>query len=63
MRYYLYILAAFLVIAWTIGYFGTNAGNSIHILLVIAAIAVYIRTAHNEKSFNEIIIYLRDKMQ
>ncbi len=63
MRYYLYILAAFLVIAWAIGYFGTNAGNSIHILLVIAVIAVYIRTAHNEKSFDEILNYLKNKMQ
>ncbi len=63
MKYYLYVLAVCLVIAWIIGYFGTNAGSSIHILLVIAVIAVYIRTAHNDKSLNEIINYLRNKMQ
>jgi predicted ferric reductase len=36
----LYIIAVILVIAWLVGYFGFAAGGLIHILLVIAVIAV-----------------------
>lgn len=36
----LYILAAILVIGWAIGFIGYGAGGLIHILLVIAVIAV-----------------------
>lgn len=50
MGYYLYVLAMLMVIAWVIGFFGTNAGNFIHILLVIAAIAVLIRTTQKPKA-------------
>jgi len=39
----LYILAAVLIIAWAIGYIGYNAGGIIHILLVVALIAVILR--------------------
>ena len=50
MGYYLYVFAMLLVIAWIIGFFSTNAGNFIHILLVIAAVAVYIRTTQKPKA-------------
>ena len=36
----LYIIAVILVIAWAIGFVGFQAGGIIHILLVIAVIAV-----------------------
>ncbi|HEX2684402.1 MAG TPA: lmo0937 family membrane protein [Ferruginibacter sp.] len=39
----LYTIAVILVIIWAIGYLGFAAGNIIHILLVIAAIAVIFR--------------------
>ena len=39
----LYIIAVILVIAWAIGFVGYNVGGIIHILLVIAVIAVIFR--------------------
>ena len=39
----LYVIAVILVIAWAIGFLGYNAGGLIHILLVIAVIAVVLR--------------------
>jgi len=43
MKNLLYIIAVILVIAWAIGFFGYNAGGIIHVLLVIALIAVVIK--------------------
>ena len=39
----LYIIAVILVIAWAIGFLGYHAGGIIHILLVIAVVAVLLR--------------------
>jgi len=39
----LYAIAVILVIAWAIGFVGYNLGGIIHILLVIAIIAVILR--------------------
>lgn len=39
----LYVIAVILVIAWAIGFIGYNAGGVIHLLLVIAVIAVLLR--------------------
>jgi hypothetical protein len=39
----LYIIAVILVIAWLIGFVGYHAGGVIHILLVVAIIAVLLR--------------------
>ncbi len=39
----LYIIAVILVISWAIGFLGFHAGGIIHILLVIAVIAVLLR--------------------
>jgi hypothetical protein len=39
----LYIIAVILIIAWAIGFLGYSAGGLIHILLVIAVIAIIIR--------------------
>jgi len=39
----LYIIAVILVIAWAIGFLGFQAGGIIHVLLIIAIIAVLFR--------------------
>ena len=39
----LYIIAVILIIGWAIGFIGFHAGGLIHILLVIALIAVLLR--------------------
>jgi hypothetical protein len=39
----LYILAVILVVCWAIGFFAYSAGGLVHILLVIALIAVVLR--------------------
>jgi hypothetical protein len=39
----LYIIAVILVIGWLIGFLGFHVGGIIHILLVIAIIAVLLR--------------------
>lgn len=39
----LYIVAVILIIAWAIGFLGYSAGGLIHILLVIAVIAIILR--------------------
>lgn len=45
----LYIIAVILVILWAIGYLGYNSGGLIHILLVIAIIAVIFRVIQGRK--------------
>ena len=39
----LYIIAIFLIIIWFTGYYAYDVGNLIHILLVVAAVAVLLR--------------------
>jgi hypothetical protein len=39
----LYLVAVILVIGWAVGFIGFHAGGLIHILLVIALIAVILR--------------------
>jgi hypothetical protein len=39
----LYAIAVILILGWLIGFFGFHAGGLIHILLVIAVIAVLLR--------------------
>lgn len=39
----LYIIAVILIIAWAIGFFAYGAGGIIHILLVIAIVAILLR--------------------
>lgn len=40
MRSLLYLIAVILVIGWLLGFFVYNVGGIIHILLVIAVIAI-----------------------
>jgi hypothetical protein len=39
----LYIIAVVLIIAWAIGFFAFSVGGLIHVLLIIAVIAIIIR--------------------
>jgi hypothetical protein len=45
----LYIIAVILIIAWAIGFVGYNAGGIIHILLIIAVIAVILRVIQGRR--------------
>ncbi len=45
----LYTIAVVLVVLWAIGYLGYHAGGLIHILLVIAAIAVILRVIQGRR--------------
>jgi len=46
----LYVLAVILIIGWAIGFIGFHAGGLIHILLVIAIIAVILRIISGGKA-------------
>lgn len=46
----LYVIAVILIIAWAIGFLGYSAGGIIHVLLVIALIAVLLRVIGGNKS-------------
>lgn len=39
----LYIIAVLLIIGWLVGFVGFHAGGLIHILLVIAVVAILLR--------------------
>ena len=39
----LYLIAVILIIAWAIGFLGYHAGGIIHLLLVIAIIAILLK--------------------
>jgi hypothetical protein len=39
----LYLIAVVLVVMWAIGFFAYSTGGIIHILLVIAAVAILLR--------------------
>jgi hypothetical protein len=45
----LYTIAVILLIAWAIGFLGFHAGGLIHILLVIAIIAVLFRVISGDR--------------
>jgi hypothetical protein len=47
MRSLLYIIAVILVIGWIFGFFYGGAGSLIHVLLVIAVIAVILAVIRN----------------
>lgn len=45
----LYVVAVILIIAWLVGFVGYSAGGLIHVLLVIAVIAILIRVIQGGK--------------
>ena len=46
----LYIIAVILIIGWLLGYFAFHAGGIIHVLLVIALIAIILRVIQGRKA-------------
>ena len=49
MRSILYIVAVLLIIGWAVGFFAYSAGYLIHILLVIAVIAILLNIIGGRK--------------
>jgi Family of unknown function (DUF5670) len=47
----LYIVAVILIIAWAIGFFAYSTGGIIHILLVIAIIAIVVKLLQGRRVF------------
>jgi tryptophan-rich sensory protein len=45
----LYIIAVILIIAWAVGFVGFQAGGIIHLLLVIAIIAIIVKVIQGRK--------------
>ncbi|CAN5527863.1 hypothetical protein BH11BAC1_BH11BAC1_25470 [soil metagenome] len=45
----LYVIAVVLIIVWAIGFLGYAAGGLIHLLLVIAIIAILLRVIQGKK--------------
>jgi len=45
----LYAIAVILIIAWALGFFVYSAGGLIHILLVIAIVAIILRLIRGER--------------
>ncbi|MBK9731771.1 MAG: lmo0937 family membrane protein [Chitinophagaceae bacterium] len=43
MNNLLYIIAVILIIGWALGFFVYSAGSIIHVLLVIAVVAILVR--------------------
>ena len=45
----LYVVAVLLIIGWAIGFLGYNAGGLIHLLLVIALVAIVLRVIQGRR--------------
>ena len=45
----LYFVAVLLIIAWAIGFLAFSAGGLLHLLLVIAAVAILLRIIQGRK--------------
>jgi len=45
----LYLIAVILIIGWLLGFFVFSAGNLIHVLLVIAIIAIVLRLIRGDR--------------
>tara|TARA_R110002072_G_scaffold15386_2_gene61813 strand:- start:320 stop:523 length:204 start_codon:yes stop_codon:yes gene_type:complete len=45
----LYLLAVILIIGWALGFFAFHTGGIIHVLLVIAVIAIILRIIQGRK--------------
>lgn len=46
----LYLIAVILIIGWLLGFFVFSAGGLIHILLVIAIIAILLRVIRGDRA-------------
>lgn len=52
MQNLLYTIAVVLVILWALGFFIYSVGNIIHLLLVIAVIAILLQLIKGESIYN-----------
>ena len=59
MKNSLFVLAIILVIAWIIGFYSTNIGDIIHILLVMAVIALVVRVVKDDDLLERIKLKLK----
>jgi hypothetical protein len=48
----LYVVAVILLIGWAVGFFAFNAGGIIHVLLIIAVIAIILRLIQGRRLFD-----------
>lgn len=58
MKKSMYVLAIFLVISWIIGFYSTSIGDIIHILLVMAIIAILISVFDDDELLKKLKIKL-----
>jgi hypothetical protein len=49
MGHLLYTIAVIMIVLWAIGFLGFNSGGLIHILLIIAVVAVLLRLIQGKK--------------
>ncbi|AEE53466.1 MAG TPA: lmo0937 family membrane protein [Haliscomenobacter sp.] len=49
MNNLLYTIAVILIIGWAIGFIGFHAGGLIHVLLLIAVVAIILRVISGKK--------------
>lgn len=49
MRNIIYALALVLVLLWALGYFVYNSGSTIHLLLVLALIAIILKQINGKE--------------
>jgi hypothetical protein len=47
----LYVFAVILIILWAVGFLGFHAGGIVHVLLIIALVAVILRVIRGKKAF------------
>ncbi len=50
MRSLLYIVAVILIIGWAVGFFAYSAGGIIHVLLIIAIIAIVLGLIRGDRT-------------
>ena len=50
MENLLYVVAVILIIGWAIGFIGFHAGGLIHLLLVVAVIAIILRVIQGRRT-------------
>lgn len=55
----MYVLAIILVVGWIVGFFGTSIGDIIHLLLVMALIAVLIADYQGQQFLKNILSRLK----
>jgi hypothetical protein len=63
MGYLLYVVAVILIVGWALGFFAFHAGGIIHVLLVIAVIAIVLKVIKKSLRFFFVLMPQFVKMQ